>query len=33
MNFLLRPRNHGGQIRACFRGIWHGITGNIAARY
>ena len=20
-------------IIACFRGIWHGITGNIAARY
>jgi glycosyltransferase involved in cell wall biosynthesis len=33
MNFLLRPRNHKGQIRACFRGIWHGLTGNIAARY
>jgi GT2 family glycosyltransferase len=33
MNFLLRPRNHRGQILACFRGIWHGLTGNIAARY
>jgi GT2 family glycosyltransferase len=33
LNFLLRPRNHGGQIRACLRGIWHGATGNIAARY
>jgi rhamnosyltransferase len=33
MNFLLRPRRHGAHIRACFRGIWHGITGNIAARY
>jgi len=33
MNFLLRPRNHVGQIRACFRGTWHGVTGNIAARY
>jgi GT2 family glycosyltransferase len=33
MNFLLRPRNHGRQIRACFRGTWHGVTGNIAARY
>jgi GT2 family glycosyltransferase len=32
-NFLLRPHNHGGQIRACCRGIWHGVTGNIAARY
>ena len=33
MNFLVRPRNHGPQIAACFRGIWHGVTGNIAARY
>jgi GT2 family glycosyltransferase len=33
VNFLLRPRNHGGQIHACFRGMWHGLTGNIAARY
>jgi GT2 family glycosyltransferase len=33
VNFLLRPRNHKGQILACFRGIWHGITGNIVARY
>jgi GT2 family glycosyltransferase len=33
MNFLLRPSNHGKQIAACFRGIWHGVTGNIAARY
>jgi len=33
MNFLLRPRNHGAQIRACLRGLWHGVTGNIAARY
>ena len=33
VNFLLRPRNHGGEILACFRGIWHGVTGNIAARY
>ena len=33
MNFLLRPRRHKGQILACFRGIWHGLTGNIAARY
>jgi GT2 family glycosyltransferase len=32
-NFLLRPRNHGAQIRACLRGLWHGVTGNIAARY
>jgi GT2 family glycosyltransferase len=33
MNFLLRPRTHGRQIAACLRGIWHGVTGNIAARY
>jgi len=33
LNFLLRPRNHGRQILACCRGIWHGATGNIAARY
>ncbi|MGH6840730.1 MAG: glycosyltransferase [Methylocella sp.] len=32
-NFLLRPRNHGAQILACLRGIWHGITGNVVARY
>ena len=33
LNFALRPRNHGAQIRACLRGAWHGITGNLAARY
>jgi hypothetical protein len=33
LNFALRPRRHGAQIRACLRGIWHGLTGNIAARY
>jgi hypothetical protein len=33
LNFALRPRNHGAQIVACLRGIWHGVTGNIAARY
>ena len=33
LNFLLRPRNHGAHIRACLRGLWHGVTGNIAARY
>lgn len=32
-NFVLRPRNHMGEIVACFRGIWDGLTGNIAARY
>jgi len=33
LNFVLRPRTHGAQIHACLRGIWHGVTGNIAARY
>ena len=33
VNFLVRPQHHGGQIAACFRGIWHGLTGNVAARY
>jgi glycosyltransferase involved in cell wall biosynthesis len=33
LNFALRPRRHAAQIRACLRGIWHGLTGNIAARY
>jgi glycosyltransferase involved in cell wall biosynthesis len=33
LNFALRPLGHGAQIRACLRGIWHGLTGNIAARY
>jgi len=33
LNFLLRPRHHRAQIAACFRGMWHGLTGNIAVRY
>ena len=33
MNFMLRPRTRGAHIRACLRGVWHGLTGNIAARY
>lgn len=33
VKFILRPRHHGGQIRACLRGLWHGVTGNVAARY
>jgi GT2 family glycosyltransferase len=33
LNFLLRPRHHGPQIRACLRGLWDGVTGNIQARY
>jgi len=31
--FLVRPRTRGRQIAACLRGIWHGVSGNIAARY
>jgi GT2 family glycosyltransferase len=33
INFVVRPRTHGKHILACCRGTWHGITGNIAARY
>lgn len=33
LNFALRPGNHGEHIRACLLGIWHGVTGNITARY
>lgn len=33
LNFALRPRTHGAHFRACLRGIWDGVTGNIAARY
>jgi rhamnopyranosyl-N-acetylglucosaminyl-diphospho-decaprenol beta-1,3/1,4-galactofuranosyltransferase len=33
LNFALRPRTHGAHVRACLRGIWDGVTGNIAARY
>jgi rhamnopyranosyl-N-acetylglucosaminyl-diphospho-decaprenol beta-1,3/1,4-galactofuranosyltransferase len=33
LNFALRPRTHGAQVNACLRGIWHGVTGNMAARY
>jgi hypothetical protein len=25
LNFALRPRTHGAQIRACLRGIWDGV--------
>ena len=31
LNFALRPFTHGAQIRACLRGVWDGLTGNIAA--
>jgi rhamnopyranosyl-N-acetylglucosaminyl-diphospho-decaprenol beta-1,3/1,4-galactofuranosyltransferase len=33
LNFVVRPHTQGAQIRACLRGIWHGVTGNIKARY
>ncbi len=33
LGFLRQPRQHGKHLRACLRGIWHGLTGNIAARY
>jgi GT2 family glycosyltransferase len=33
LNFALRPRNHGEHIQACLRGIWHGMIGNMGARY
>jgi glycosyltransferase involved in cell wall biosynthesis len=33
LNFALRPHSQGAQARACLLGIWHGLTGNIAARF
>jgi rhamnosyltransferase len=33
LSLLLNPWKHRGQILACCRGIWHGATGNILARY
>ncbi len=33
LSYLMRPRHHRDHILACLRGIWHGVTGNIAARY
>jgi rhamnosyltransferase len=33
IKYLLHPRRHKQLISACVRGIWHGLTGNIAARY
>lgn len=32
-NFLMRPRNHRGQIVACLRGFWDGLSGRIERRY
>ena len=33
VELLRHPRTNAANIRAFFRGIWHGVTGNIAARY
>lgn len=33
LKFVVRPRHHGKHIRAFLRGMWHGVTGNIKARY
>ncbi len=33
LNFALRPRTHWAQVRACLRGTWDGVTGNMAARF
>jgi len=33
LGFVVKPRGHIEHLRACFRGIWHGVTGNITARY
>ncbi len=33
LNFVMRPRDYGAHILAYLRGIWHGVTGNMAARY
>jgi GT2 family glycosyltransferase len=31
--YLLHPLRHKKLISACVRGIWHGVTGNVEARY
>ena len=33
LSFVAQPRRSKAQVLACFRGIWHGVTGNMAARY
>jgi GT2 family glycosyltransferase len=33
MTFAIRPVSHRRQLVACLRGIWHGLSGNIEARY
>lgn len=33
VKLLRRPRANLANLSAFFRGIWHGVTGNVAARY
>ena len=33
LKLALRPRTNAANIRAFSRGVWHGVRGNIAARY
>jgi GT2 family glycosyltransferase len=33
LNFVLGPSHQNGQMTACLRGIWHGVTGNMSVRY
>jgi len=33
LNSVLGQGNRDGQMTACLRGIWHGVTGNMSARY
>lgn len=33
LNFLLRPRTRGAEIRACLRGLWDGLRGKMQNRY
>jgi GT2 family glycosyltransferase len=33
LDFVRRPSDLRGQMMACLRGIWHGVTGNMSARY
>jgi glycosyltransferase involved in cell wall biosynthesis len=31
--FFMHPLRYWPQILACLRGLWHGVTGNVGARY
>lgn len=33
LNFALRPHTHARHVHACLRGIWDGLTANMAVRY